>query len=465
MAIRADEIDNLWRTPATLDQEDEEQFPGEMFAKARPVINTTKLWKIVSRMPKGALLHAHLSAMQPFDVMLQALYDTEGMVIASTQPLDTEVARRNASITLAHVNSSTSEAEVVSLTSPEYISGSQVPVVEAAAAFPGGKDAFFSYLKSRLVLTEGETLRHDLGVDAVWRTFQALFGPSGGFVGYEPLLRTWYRNLLPGLVDDQLSWVEIRNGGSRLVPEGAEDPDPDLDFFWRVTVEEIERFQASEKGKDFWGVRFIWSDLRRLDRDVILQNMVYALERKLAFPDLIAGYDLVQQEDLRHPLVELLPELIFLQEQASALNLTLPFFFHAGETLGDGNSTDHNLFDAIMLDTRRIGHGFSLYKHPQLLKDVAEKRVLVEVCPISSEVLRLATDILHHPIYAMISHGVPTAISNDDAAMMGQDIAGVSYDFYQVLQGSDNVGLAGLVSTSAILNDGPLLDLQSKAIR
>jgi adenosine deaminase/adenosine deaminase CECR1 len=101
--------------------------------------------------------------------------------------------------------------------------------------------------------------------------------------------------------------------------------------------------------------------------------------------------------------------------------------------------------DAILFNSRRIGHGFSLYKHPTLIDEVIEKAVMVEVCPISNEVLRLATDILHHPLPAMIAHGVPTAISNDDPAILGQDIAGLSYDFYQTIQGFDNIGLAGLV--------------------
>lgn len=123
----------------------------------------------------------------------------------------------------------------------------------------------------------------------------------------------------------------------------------------------------------------------------------------------------------------------------------MPFFFHAGETLGDGNATDLNLFDAVLLGTRRIGHGFSLYKHPELIKAVKKKNIMVEVCPISNEVLRLATDILHHPMPAMVAHGVATAISNDDPAMLGQEAAGLSFDFYQVIQGFDNIGLLGLV--------------------
>lgn len=46
---------------------------------------------------------------------------------------------------------------------------------------------------------------------------------------------------------------------------------------------------------------------------------------------------------------------------------------------------------------------------------------------------------------AVIAHGVATAISNDDPAILGEDAAGLSFDFYQVIQGFDNIGLGGLV--------------------
>lgn len=45
----------------------------------------------------------------------------------------------------------------------------------------------------------------------------------------------------------------------------------------------------------------------------------------------------------------------------------------------------------------------------------------------------------------MIAHGVATAISNDDPAILGEDAAGLSYDFFQIIQGFDNIGLGGLV--------------------
>ena len=134
--------------------------------------------------------------------------------------------------------------------------------------------------------------------------------------------------------------------------------------------------------------------------------MQKAIQRKQNFPELFSGYDLVAQEDLGRPLTDLAPELLWFQSQMESLNLQMPFFFHAGECLGTGNDTDHNLFDAILLGTRRIGHGFSLYKHPLLIDLVKEKKILVESCPISNEVLRLCGSVMSHPLPALLARGV-----------------------------------------------------------
>lgn len=436
---------------------------------ARPLIGNTTLWKVVKRMPKGALLHAHLSAMLPYEKIVETIIDTEGMVISASQPLDSDEAKRNASITFAH-NNGTLPADQPSIDKSDYVPNSQIPVKQAADDFAGGEKGFLDFIRGKTSILPEDSVRHELGVDEVWRRFQAFFGPPGSMIQYEPVVRTFFRKLFESLAGDGINYVEIRSKDKSLVLNGDEDTDPNPDAWWHLLVEEMDKFKASKKGKNFWGTRFIWSDSRSKDRAQITkgmpnppiathknmpnQNMLIihgagmkkALQRKTTFPELISGYDLVGQEDLGRPLSDLAPELVWFREQTEALNLSIPYFFHAGETLGDGNSTDLNLFDAILFNTRRIGHGFSLYKHPKLIQQVVEQNVMVEVCPISNEVLRLNTDILHHPLPAMIAHGIPTAISNDDPAMLGQDIAGLSYDFYEAIQGFDNLGLAGLVS-------------------
>ncbi|KAJ5335968.1 Adenosine/AMP deaminase [Penicillium brevicompactum] len=444
-AIRQDEIDNYWRVAGTDDGSVDERFAGEVFPYARPLISNTTLWKVIRRMPKGALLHAHLSAMLPFDKIVRTIISTEGMVVSASQPLDTEEAKKNATISFAH-NNDTLPTDESRIDSADYTPNTQIPVEVASANFEGGVEGFIAFIKSRTTVPPEDSVRHELGVDEIWRKFQAAFGPTDTMIQYEPVVRKFYQQLFSDLVNDGINWVEIRSGGSsgKLVHDGDEDVDPNLDAWWHVLVEEIDNFKATEAGKAFLGARVIWSDSRGKSRASLTKSMKIALERKQNFPELFSGYDLVAQEDLGRPLSDLTPELVWFREQSDALNLTIPYFFHAGETLGDGNSTDSNLFDALIFNTRRIGHGFSLYKHPNLINQVIEQNVMIEVCPISNEVLRLNEDILHHPLPAMIAHGVPTAISNDDPAILGQDVAGLSYDFYEVIQAFDNVGLAGL---------------------
>jgi len=241
--------------------------------------------------------------------------------------------------------------------------------------------------------------------------------------------------------------VEIRRTFTSLFYlKGQEKPvDGNYDEF-KIFGEEIENFKASEEGKGFIGARIIWTSIRAFDSRCIIEDMDRCITNKLAFPHLIAGYDLVGQEDTGRPLKDLLPELFWFRKQCAQEGIDIPFFFHAGETLGDGSDTDQNLFDAILLGTRRIGHGFSLYKHPLLINMVKEKRILVESCPISNEVLRLCGSIMSHPLPALLARGVTCSLCNDDPGILGQDTAGMTHDFWQALQGWDNLGLAGLGS-------------------
>lgn len=238
-------------------------------------------------MPKGALLHAHLSAMLPFEKIVEIIIQTEGMVISASQPLDTDDAKQNATITFAH-NNGTLASNQSRIDAADYVPNTEIPVKTAAASFEGGEAGFLEFIRSKTTIDPFDSIRHELGVDEIWRKFQACFGPPDTMIQYEPVVRKFYQKLFEDLASDGINWVEIRSGGSsgKLVHNGDEDIDPDLDAWWHVLVEEIKKFQATEKGKKFLGARIIWSDARMKNRAAITRSMTHTLLHKSKITDL-----------------------------------------------------------------------------------------------------------------------------------------------------------------------------------
>ena len=48
-------------------------------------------------------------------------------------------------------------------------------------------------------------------------------------------------------------------------------------------------------------------------------------------------------------------------------NIDVKFFFHSGETSISDGPVAGNVFNAVLLKPKRIGHGLSLYKFPVVL--------------------------------------------------------------------------------------------------
>ena len=447
--IRAEEQRTIWTGAFENDlaqRDGIDLYPGMMFSLARRTVETTKSWQIVRRMPKGALLHAHFDAMIDTDWLIDQVLATEGMVMMAHQGLSSAEARENAFISFQYTK--TTPKDFTSIWSDNYLDKQLVPVKAAADTYPkDGKNGFRTWLESRCAITQEESLNHHHGVDAIWRKFQSTFPILGSMIFYEPIFRVAVQRLLHQLLEDGLRWVDFRIAFVfKYRRENHDEPEATYDEFFNVFREEVKKFQATEEGKRFWGCRFIWTTLRRLGKKEIVESMKQCISMKSAHPDLIAGFDLVGQEDMGRSLADLTPELFWFRKRCVENQVDLPFFFHAGECLGDGDETDQNLFDAILLGTRRIGHGFSLYKHPLLMEMVKQKKILVESCPISNEVLRLTSSIKAHPMPALLAKGVTVALCNDDPVVLGHGRNGVTHDFWQALQGWDNLGLEGLGS-------------------
>ena len=155
----------------------------------------------------------------------------------------------------------------------------------------------------------------------------------------------------------------------------------------------------------------------------ILNHIRIGKER---YSDLIVGYDMVNEEEYTPGIDSFMPSVLGAQETPGVTH-NLPCFFHAGET-HDRSIT--NMHDAVLLNSKRIGHGFQLALFPNLLQEIIKRDICVEACPLSNMVLGYTLDLRNHPVRYMMHQGLQTSISSDDPGFF--HYSGVTLDFIYV---------------------------------
>ncbi|EIN07184.1 adenosine deaminase, partial [Punctularia strigosozonata HHB-11173 SS5] len=444
--IRKFEADSIW----SQDYEDiDHVYPGMEFLTARHIIEKTKLFELLCKMPKGALLHAHLDAMVNVNVLLRLALEHPELHVkvetALTSSSISSVLPQFRALAPAEI----AAASETSLSSENY-DNSWVQLAKARETFDpalGGPEAFDKWIMGALTINPTEAYKTHSTVPKIWKKFSSTFLVSTGLIRFAPVWPRYIREFLLSSVDDGISYVEARINFVYKFMVGADGQENIPHRQWLVDFEKVlsdvkDELKQQGREDEFFGARIIYTTIRYVSPEELNWYLEDCIQLKKEFPHLIAGFDLVGDENALKPLTDYLPQLLAFQERTKELGLDIPFILHAGETLGDGSKADMNLYDAILLGTKRIGHGFSLVKHPRLMEICREKQIALEVCPISNEILRLTSSMPMHPFPTLLNHGVPVALCSDDPAVFGS--MGLSYDFFQVLVSSEVTGILTL---------------------
>jgi aminodeoxyfutalosine deaminase len=135
-------------------------------------------------------------------------------------------------------------------------------------------------------------------------------------------------------------------------------------------------------------------------------------------------------DELSVPTSELRP----VYDRAGALGLHR--LIHAGEIGGP-----EKIREAVeLLSAERIGHGIAAINDPALMDLLADRRIPLEICPISNirtgalarQLRRVEASIEDHPLPALFRHGIPIVLSTDDPAMFHTTLAGEYEHAYRV---------------------------------
>ena len=258
--IREEERRTVWTKEyedSLAEVTDGDVYPGMMFTLAKDRMEKTKLWGIISRMPKGTLLHAHMDAMVDVDWLLEKALATEGMHLRAGEPLCSPAALETADVAFTFAKSSPEADQQI--WSPQYKSSTLVPLTAAAESFPnGGRTGFLAWLRGRCTITTHESLSHHQGPNSVWRKFASTFPIINSIMFYEPIYRASIQKTLEELVEDGVRWVEFRLAFHfEYRRDGCETPETGYVECMKAFGEEVRKFQKTEKGKDFWGARLV----------------------------------------------------------------------------------------------------------------------------------------------------------------------------------------------------------------
>jgi adenosine deaminase len=91
---------------------------------------------------------------------------------------------------------------------------------------------------------------------------------------------------------------------------------------------------------------------------------------------------------------------------------------HAGESSGP-----QGVREAVdLLGAERIDHGVRSLESPELVAELAARRIPLDVCPTSNLVLGIARDWPSHPVERLRQAGVRVSLNTDDPAIYGIDL-------------------------------------------
>jgi adenosine deaminase len=151
----------------------------------------------------------------------------------------------------------------------------------------------------------------------------------------------------------------------------------------------------------------------------------------------VVGFDLAGDEILYPDLAIMMPA--FGIAKAAGLGLTC----HAAEA-GPASAA----IDAVnRLGVTRIGHGTHIADDPAVMREIAARGIVVEVCPTSNWYTGGIGSIHEHPARRFHESGVPLVLGDDNPRQTGSLLSGERSILREVL-GLDAAALAALDRTS-----------------
>jgi len=340
------------------------------FLRDRAVYDTP-LYDFLRRMPKGADLHAHADAILPMEEQVAFLADhTELVITPEWQIHYTGLGAPYGSRTMAECLS-------------DGVTVEDFRKVWTVAGVPEG-----SY---------------------IWDWFEGIFTKCGAICTTPSLVQDYYIRVMRYYHAIGVEHLELR------VPFfGSREDALARGYAFQAALQEVRkedpeftlRLVACGGKNDVWDPQF----------DILMQNAMAVRDNVLdGDKPMVVAIDIVNDEDRSFSLSRYEDRVREIVGSHPGLKLTL----HAGESLRGENK---EIEIALRCNIDRLGHGFNLYRYPELKEEVRQKGICVEVCPVSNAALGYCSNFAVHPADAYRRLGIPIVICSDDPAYQAHSV-------------------------------------------
>ncbi len=467
--------------------EGETLYPSAIpFYQTKKCLNERKdtLLQIFRKMPKGGLLHVHSAAALSMDGYIALLKSWSEMSKADPKKIPQIVV-----VTKCEETDS-KYLEGMLLFDYQLVGAKNVEYVSFAGIM--NNDEEMEKLKKKLSICEDATG----GAVDIWTEFNHIFARIDNLFTNADFYREYHAAFFVECHRDNIDYVEMRSGFQEFcLPGNAEDgtdaagkiwsymdrhPEYHVDrhlYFKELTaktdpVNPDEQFllllrEAKAEAikrkliPDEFQFRIILNARRDLDpaKEQELKKLsqkvdaAISLKENHKYADLIIGFDFVSEEDRGEATYKYVDSIIYqpfgtgyehteeFRDKRSRI-CRIDFFLHDGESCW---KSDDNVTDAAIISRHRIGHGFNMNLFRETAEEItmyqsgesSEKLIepVLEICPISNQLLHYYRDIRNHSAYELMKNGICCVIANDDPLILGN--AGLSYDYWEAYVGME----------------------------
>lgn len=442
-------------------------YKEKMENRQRPDQVYDTMMEVFRRLPKGGLLHVHSAAALSVEELITLLKEWSDPVI--------------------FIETEGKDAGKMDYQPPAAPEGTKMAL-----------SLFLEYVGAENRLKEWLTVgAHTDHVPYIWDAFNQIFMRTSDLFENRNFYFEYHRRFFLECMRDRIDYVELRCGFQNFTAheewvqhDVILDQSPEfLDVLTAARDAAVAVYQQ-ETARQGWklpsgslelGVilcarRDLDADAEK-DKEKLMKKIDTAIYWKLGvYKELIKGFDFVSEEDRgkasysyyqnifygtafegykdRNSKAEFASLKTQYREQVENMPRIrlIELMLHAGESLW---MEQQNIVDAKIASRYRMGHGFQLLEYPGALagyqpaiRSSMMDGPVLEVCPISNQLLRYFPDIRNHYALMLMKLGVPCVIANDDPQILGNP--GLSYDFWEMYMASDGglMMIKGLVFTA-----------------